>query len=233
MSMVNSFFFQNNSPDRILNFLLSTEIEDRLTGIHLIQMSKKSMQEDPEILGAIIPIFLLDFQLLNETSSIWNSDFIPAHILERFPKPLIVNEEFEYVNFLNIFPVFLALEEKHHKTMVFNTINILDHLFRRFSDQFPIDNDEIFFKVLINVFAEKHLNDDLLQLKICASNLTYEDVALHEAVFIYELIKNKVNFTKETIQCLVNNYAHHFKNIPPTTLFDLVCERMLQNEVIL
>lgn len=225
--MQNTFFSQNNSPDRILYLLLSTEIEERLTGIHLIHMSKKGIQEDPEILGAIIPIFLLDFQLLNETSKIWNADFIPFHIVERYPKPLIVNEEFEYVNFLNIFPVFLAVEEKHHKTMVFNTINILDHLFRRFPDQFPIDNGELFFKVLANVFAEKHLNDDLLLLKFCASNLSYEDVALHEPVFIYELIKNKVDFTKETIQFLVNTNAHHFKNIAPTTFFDLICERML------
>lgn len=227
MTMENSFFAQNNSPDRILDFLLSTEIEDRLTGIHLIQMSKKSMQEDPEILGAIIPIFLLDFQLLNETNKIWNADYLPVHIVERFPKPLIVNEEFESVNFLNIFPVFLAVEEKQHKTMVFNTINILDHLFTRFPENFPIDNDELFFKVLINVFAEKHLNDDILKLKICASNLTYEDVALHEPVFIYELIKNKVNFTKESIQCLVDKYAKHFKNISPESLYKLICERML------
>ncbi len=223
--MENSFFAQNNSPDRILDFLLSTEVEDRLTGIQLIQMSKSI--NEPEILGALIPIFLLDFQLLTETSNIWNSDFIPAHILERFPKAMIVNEEFEFVNLLNIFPVFLALEEKHHKTMVFNTINILDHLFRRFPDQFPIDNGELFFKVLANVFAEKHLNDDLLLLKFCTSNLTYEDVALHEPVFIYELIKNKVNFTKETIQCLVDKNAQHFKNVKPSSLFHLICERML------
>lgn len=223
--MQNTFFSQNNTPHRLLNFLISTEIEDRLTGIQLIQMSK-SIQE-PEILGAIIPIFLLDFQLLNETNKIWNADFIPVHIVERYPKPLIVNEEFEFVNLLNIFPVFLALDESCHKKMVFSTINILDDLFRRFPDQFPIDNGELFFKVLANVFAEKHLNDDLLLLKFCASNLTYEDVALHEPVFIYELIKNKVNFTKESIQCLVDKNAKHFKNISPESLYNLICERML------
>lgn len=227
MIMHNTFFSQNNSPDRILYLLLSAEIEDRLTGIHLIQMSKKSIQEDPEILGAIIPIFLLDFQLLSETSSIWNSNFIPDHILERFPKALIVNEEFEFVNFLNIIPAFLALEESCHKTMVFSTINILDHLYTRFPDQFPIDNGELFFKVLANVFAVKHLNDDLLLLKFCASNLTYEDVSRHEPVFIYKLVMNKITFTKESIQNLVNNNAHHFKSIPPATLFDLICDRML------
>lgn len=228
--MHNTFFDQNNSSDRILDFLLSTEIEDRLIGIHLIQMSKKSIQEDPEILGAIIPIFLLDFQLLNETSKIWNSNYISDHILERFPKALIVNEEFEFVNLLNIIPAFLALEESCHKIMVFSTINILDDLFRRFPDQFPIDNGELFFKVLANVFAEKHFNDDLLLLlKFCASNLSYEDVALHEPVFIYELIKNKVHFTKETIQSLVDKNAKHFKNISPGSLYELLCVRMLSN----
>ena len=224
--MHNSFFAQNNSPDLILDFLISTEIENRLTGIHLIQMSKKSIQE-PDILGAIIPIFLLDFQLINETSKIWNSNYIPDHILERFPKALIVNEEFEFVNLLNIIPAFLTLEESCHKKMVFSIINILDDLFRRFPDQFPIDNGELFFKVLTNVFVEKHLNDDLLLLKFCASNLTYENVALHEPVFIFELMKIKINFTKETIQGLVDKHAKHFKNKSAETLYELICERML------